>query len=113
MINNTPANYFERAKAIQKMILSAQEDLKQLRTEATEELITEGTAAKDAKEVRADLAEVFYLARLEAKSELPKSVAKIARRIRMAEECGVQLSFMNELQETVSLVAMDKHGVLQ
>ena len=110
MPNNTPSSYFERAKAIHAMVFAAQEDLKQLKADATEELIPEGMAKAEAKELRKDLAEVFYLAGLEAKSELPKSVEKIARRIRVADECGVQLTFLNELQNTVSLVAMDQHG---
>lgn len=111
--NNTPAAYFDRAKAIQKMILEAQEDLKQLKADATEELITAATPMEEAKEIRKDLAEVFYLARLEAKSELPKSVEKIARRIRMAEECGVQLTFLDQLQNTVSLAAVSQSATMQ
>jgi regulator of replication initiation timing len=112
MTNNTPAAYFDRAKAISKMILEAQEDLKQLKADATEELIDESMSKNEAKEIREDLAEVFYLARLEAKSELPKSAKKIARRIRMAAECGVQLSFLDDLQNAVTLAAVPEGAAL-
>lgn len=94
MTNNTPSSYFERAKAIQKMILEAREDLKQLKADATEELIAEGTPSKEAKEIRKDLAEVFYLAGVEAKSESSKLREKIERRKRVAAECGVQLALI-------------------
>jgi hypothetical protein len=88
-----PSDYFDRAKALQQMILEAQDDLRQLRTDAIEELIPEGTPKEKAKEIRADLAEVFSVAKIAAKGDMEerKQAEKLARRRRIAEQCGVQL----------------------
>lgn len=94
MANNTPESYFERAKALQKMISAAQADLKQLKADAVEELIDEATPKKEAAEIRKDLAEVFYLAGVEAKSDSGKLRKKIERLMRVAEAVGVQLSLI-------------------
>lgn len=96
MTNNTPASYFDRAKALQEMAINAAEDLKQLRADAIEELVSEGMAKETAKELRADLAEVFAIAKIEAKGEIERrrQAEKLARRKRVAEECGVQLEFV-------------------
>lgn len=98
MTNNTPSAYFDRAKALQEMILNAQEDLKQLRADALEELGVENMPKEQAKEIRKDLAEVFAVAKIEVKGEIERrnQAAKMARRKRIAEECGVQLDLLNE-----------------
>lgn len=99
MPNNTPAAYFERVKSVQTMILNAQEDLKQLKADALEELIYEGLPMKEAKEIRADLAEVFFVAKVEAKGEIErrKQSDKMARRRRVAAECGVQFDLLTDM----------------
>lgn len=96
MTNNTPASYFDRAKAVCDLILANQEDLRQLREDAIEELIDDATPKERAKEIRKDLAEVFALARIEAKGELERrnQAAKMERRKRLAAECGVQLELI-------------------
>lgn len=88
-------SYFERAKAVCAMILEAQDDLKQLKADAREELITDDTSQADAKQIKADLSEVFAIAMIEAKGEQErkKQAEKIERRQRMAEVVGVQLGF--------------------
>lgn len=98
MTNNTPASYFDRAKAIQGMILAAQEDLRQLREDAIAELIDDSTSKEAAKEIRKDLAEVFAVAKIAAKGDIEErnQAAKMARRKRIAEECGVQLELLPE-----------------
>lgn len=109
----TPTAYFERAKAICGMIVSAQEDLRQLREDALDALINDATPKAVAKETRKDLAEVFSLAMIEAKSNLPKSVEKITRRIRIAEEVGMQLTFLDDLQNTVKLAVVSNKATMQ
>jgi hypothetical protein len=91
-----PTDYFDRFLALQQMILEASEDLKQLRADAIEELITEATPKDKAKEIRADLAEVIACAKIKAKGDLEerKQAEKMARRRRVAEECGVQLDLL-------------------
>jgi hypothetical protein len=98
MTNNTPSAYFDRAKALQEMILNAQEDLKQLRADALEELGVDDMPKEQAKEIRKDLAEVFAVAKIEVKGEIERrnQAAKMARRKRIAEECGVQLDLLDE-----------------
>lgn len=98
MTNNTPASYFDRAKAIHGMILAAQEDLRQLREDAIAELIDDSTSKEAAKEIRKDLAEVFAVAKIAAKGDIEErnQAAKMARRKRIAEECGVQLELLPE-----------------
>lgn len=98
MTNNTPSAYFARAKALQEMILNAQEDLKQLRADALEELGVDDMPKEQAKEIRKDLAEVFAVAKIEAKGEIERrnQAAKMARRKRIAEECGVQLDLLDD-----------------
>jgi hypothetical protein len=98
MTNNTPSAYFARAKALQEMILNAQEDLKQLRADALEELGVDDMPKEQAKEIRKDLAEVFAVAKIEVKGEIERrnQAAKMARRKRIAEECGVQLDLLDD-----------------
>jgi hypothetical protein len=98
MTNKTPSDYFARAKALQEMILNAHEDLKQLRADALEELGVDDMPKEQAKEIRKDLAEVFAVAKIEAKGELERrnQAAKMARRKRIAEECGVQLDLLGD-----------------
>jgi hypothetical protein len=92
-----PSDYFDRAKALQAMILEAMDDLKQLRADAIEELITEGTPKEKAKDIRADLAEVFSVAKIAAKGDMEerKQAEKLARRKRIAHQCGVQLDLLH------------------
>lgn len=98
MTDKTPSDYFARAKALQEMILNAQEDLKQLRVDAIEEMGLDDMPKEQAKEIRKDLAEVFAVAKIEAKGELERrnQAAKMARRKRIAEECGVQLDLLDD-----------------
>jgi len=98
MPNNTPSDYFARAKALQEMILNAQQDLKQLRADAIEEMGLDDMPKEQAKEIRKDLAEVFAVAKIEAKGELERrnQAAKMARRKRIAEECGVLLDLLDD-----------------
>lgn len=94
MSNNTPESYFERAKAAAIMLVNAEEDFKQLKADAMEELIPEGMPKEAAKELRADISMVFALAKLEARDVVPKAAAKIARQRRIAEACGLQLDLL-------------------
>lgn len=94
MSKNTPESYFERAKAAAIMLVNAEEDFKQLKADAMEELIPEGITKQAEKEIRADLSMVFALAKLEAREQVPKAAAKIARQRRIAEACGVQLDLL-------------------
>ena len=94
MSNNTPESYFERAKAAAIMLVNAEEDFKQLKADAMEELIPEGMTKEAAKELRADISMVFALAKLEARDVVPKAAAKIARQRRIAEACGLQLDLL-------------------
>lgn len=98
MTDKTPSDYFDRAKALQEMILNAQEDLKQLRADAIEEMGLDDMPKEQAKEIRKDLAEVFAVAKIEVKGEIERrnQAAKMARRKRIAEECGVQLDLLDD-----------------
>lgn len=51
---------------------------------------------KDKKEMKADIAEVFALAMIDAKDELRKAAGKIDRRERIAEAVGIQLALFND-----------------
>jgi hypothetical protein len=84
---------FARAVELQKMLIEAQDDLKQLRTDAIDELIEEGMDRDLAKAIRADLSEIVALAKIEAKGniEREKVAAKMARRREVADVVGVQL----------------------
>jgi hypothetical protein len=98
MTNKTPSDYFDRVKALQDMLLAVQEDIKQLRADAIEEMGLDDMPKEQAKEIRKDLAEVFAVAKIEAKGELERrnQAAKMARRKRIAEECGVQLDLLDD-----------------
>lgn len=98
MTNNTPSAYFARAKALQEMILNAQEDLKQLRVDAMEEMGVDGMPKEQADEIRADWTAMVAVARLDVKGEIErrKHARKQARMKRMAEECGVQLDLLDD-----------------
>jgi hypothetical protein len=98
MTSKTPSDYFDRAKALHDTLLALQEDIKQLRADALEELGVDDMPKEQAKEIRKDLAEVFAVAKIEAKGELERrnQAAKMARRKRIAEECGVQLDLLDD-----------------
>jgi hypothetical protein len=98
MTDKTPSDYFDRAKALHDMLLAVQEDIKQLRADAIEEMGLDDMPKEQAKEIRKDLAEVFAVAKIEAKGELERrnQAAKMARRKRIAEECGVQLDLLDD-----------------
>jgi hypothetical protein len=98
MTNNTPFAYFARVKALQEMILNAQEDLKQLRADAMEEMGVDDMPKEQASEIRADWTAMVAVARLDVKGEIErrKHARKQARMKRVAEECGVQLDLLDE-----------------
>jgi hypothetical protein len=98
MTNNSPSAYFDRAKALQEMILNAQEDLKQLRADALEEMGVDDMPKEQAQEIRADWTAMVAVARLDVKGEIErrKHARKQARMKRMAEECGVQLDLLDD-----------------
>lgn len=98
MTDKTPSDYFDRAKALHDMLLAVQEDIKQLRADAIEEMGLDDMPKEQAKEIRKDLAEVFAVAKIEVKGEIERrnQAAKMARRKRIAEECGVQLDLLDD-----------------
>ncbi|WP_374634014.1 hypothetical protein [Ferrovibrio sp.] len=108
-----PCDYFSRAKALCQAIVAAREDLKQLRADAVEEMGLALISKDEAAATRKDLSEVFAVAMLEARSELPKSAEKIERRIRIAAECGVQLTFMDQLAQTAKIAGLQAPAVMQ
>lgn len=98
MTDKTPSDYFARVKALQEMILNAQEDLKQLRVDAMEEMGVDDMPKEQAQEIRADWTAMVAVARLDVKGEIErrKHARKQARMKRMAEECGVQLDLLDD-----------------
>lgn len=88
---------FKRAVEVQKMILAAMEDLKQLRADEIEALIDDGMDKDAKKAIRADLSEIIALAKIEAKGEMEreKVAAKMEHRREVAEAVGVQLDMLN------------------
>lgn len=87
---------FKRAVEVQKMILAAMEDLKQLRADEIEALIDDGMDKDAKKAIRADLSEIIALAKIEAKGEMEreKVAAKMEHRREVAEAVGVQLDLL-------------------
>ena len=87
---------FKRAVEVQKMILAAMEDLKQLRADEIEALIDDGMDKDAKKAIRADLSEIIALAKIEAKGEMEreKVAAKMEHRREVAEVVGVQLDML-------------------
>lgn len=85
---------FKRAVVLQRMIIDAMDDLKQLRTDEIEALVDDGMDKDTKKAIRADLSEIIALAKIEAKVEQEKAAAKMAHRREVAEVVGVQLDML-------------------
>ena len=101
---------FALAKELHCQILDAQEDLKQMRADAVVDLIPEGTDRDEAKAIRAELAEIVALAKIEAQGELAREKAgkKIALRQAVAAKVGVQLDIFGGVEPEVDTSGVER-----
>lgn len=87
---------FARAVELQRMILDAQDDLKQLRADEIEALIDDGMGKDAKKAIRADLSEIIALAKVKAQGDFAreKLAKKMEHRREVADVVGVQLDML-------------------
>lgn len=96
---------FARAVELQRMILDAQDDLKQLRADEIEALIDDGMDKDAKKAIRADLSEIMALAKVQAQGDIAreKLAKKMEHRREVADVVGVQLDMLAPPSEAMTV----------